>query len=90
MAKEYPNSGALFKNDNRKTDKHPEYTGSLNVDGTEYWINAWVKNGKKGPFFSLAVKPKDAGHVTSTTKRQEPRITASRQESDIGDDDIPF
>lgn len=53
------NRGALFKNTKREKDTHPEYNGSLNVGGVEYWISAWVKDGKSGKFFSLSVKEKD-------------------------------
>lgn len=30
------NSGALFKNDRRVTEKQPNYTGNLNVEGKEF------------------------------------------------------
>lgn len=54
------NTGTLFKNDTEgKSDKFPPYGGTINVDGTEYWVSAWVKDGKKGKFFSLAIKPKE-------------------------------
>jgi len=54
------NSGAIFPNTKRTTDKHPNLTGSLNVGGTDYWLSAWKKEDKNGnPYYSLAVKPKD-------------------------------
>jgi len=54
------NTGAIFKNDTEgKSEAFPPYGGSINVDGTEYWLSAWVKDGKKGKFFSLAIKPKE-------------------------------
>ena len=61
MAYDNTNRGALFKNDDRKSDSAPEYTGTLNVDGKEYRLSAWVKEstntGRK--FFSMSVQPKE-------------------------------
>ena len=59
------NTGTLGKNDRRETENHPELTGSLNINGVEYWLNGWIKVA--GPtarvpgqrFISLTVKPKD-------------------------------
>jgi len=55
----YDNSGILCKNVRITSDRHPEYTGSITVDGKKYWLSGWVKLGAKGEFFSLAVKPKE-------------------------------
>ena len=50
-----PNSGSLFKNDKKETDKHPEYTGTwVDASGKKYRLAAWVKEGKSGKFFSLS------------------------------------
>lgn len=59
---EYPNSGALFKADAKKkadNPKRPDYEGSAEVDGVDYWISAWIKEGKSGKFMSLSFKPKE-------------------------------
>lgn len=54
------NSGALFANTERKTDKHPNARGTLNVEGREYWISAWTKTSKKGDKYqSLSIQAKD-------------------------------
>jgi len=56
------NRGTLGKNLNKKSDSHPDYSGQLNIDGTDYWLSGWLKESKKdgSKFFSLAVKPKDS------------------------------
>jgi len=50
------NRGVLFKNDKKTTEKHPDYQGNINVNGTEYKLAAWIKTSKKGDkFMSISV-----------------------------------
>ena len=66
MAYDNTNSGLLARNDKQGNDSRPDYRGSINVDGTEYWISAWIKTGRDGTklagqkYMSLSVQPKDA------------------------------
>lgn len=53
-------SGALFKNEKREKDTHPNLQGSIRIDGRDYWLSGWTKDGAKGKWISLSVKPKDA------------------------------
>ena len=56
------NRGSIWKNLKRETDKHPHLTGTLNVEGTEYWVSAWAKDKEgnpKAPELTFSIKPKD-------------------------------
>jgi hypothetical protein len=62
------NKGALFRNDDKdpNDDRDRDYSGSINVEGTEYWLSGYVrtsKNGKK--YLSLSVKPKQDKPATN-------------------------
>jgi hypothetical protein len=49
-----PNSGALFENDRKTTDKHLDRKGSLRVTcpacGVEadFWLDGWINRTKEG------------------------------------------
>ena len=51
------NSGALFTNDKREKETHPHYQGKATINGVDYYVSAWVKDGQKGKFQSLVFKP---------------------------------
>jgi uncharacterized protein (DUF736 family) len=53
------NSGVLFTNDKKQSDKHPDYKGNCTIDGQKYWISGWKKTSSKGTFLSLAFKAAD-------------------------------
>lgn len=63
------NTGALFRAKEKQSEKHPDYTGSINIEGKEYWLSGWLKESKLGQkYFSLAVKPKDAPKAQEKSK----------------------
>lgn len=84
------NRGVLFKNEEKQGENSPDYKGSINVDGKELWLSAWLKESKAGKkYMSLSVKPKlssDRGSVP-TGGRNDPRPPPA----DFDDDQqIPF
>jgi hypothetical protein len=55
------NKGVLFCAADRKTkDNDRDYRGSININGTLFWVSGWNRKSKKGErFLALAVRPKD-------------------------------
>ena len=72
------NGGAIFKNE-KKADTHPDYKGTINVDGVEKEIALWIKQSSKGTnYFSVSIsKPYQK---TESKPSNEPIIN----------DDLPF
>lgn len=58
MSEQRDFSGILFKNDRKQQDNHADYRGTCTVNGIEYYMNAWLKDGAKGKFMSFSFKPK--------------------------------
>ncbi len=90
------NKGALFQAKEKKTDKHPDYDGSINVDGHDYWVSGWKKVSKNGnTFLSLSVKRKD-GTAARPDKAKEFEREVQKTFPDakvkpLGlDDEVPF
>jgi hypothetical protein len=65
MSYDNTNTGILTSNDRKRNDRDPTHQGSINIDGREYWLSAWVNTGKDGGklagqrYFSIKVRPKD-------------------------------
>lgn len=73
------NKFVLFPNKQKRDAKDRDYSGSINIDGKEYWLNGYNRaNGVVGG----GVKPKeDPQKVVQETRARHPRETG---------DDIPW
>ena len=72
------NTGLLFPNDKKETDRHPNLKGVALIGGVEFWVSAWVnldKNQKK--YLSLKFQLNE-GQQSKVQKQLDT------------DDDIPF
>jgi len=64
------NRGAVWKNDKKESDRHPDFKGSINIEGKEYWLSGWKR--KEGghpnsPALSLSVQPKEEPQQVTDT-----------------------
>ena len=81
------NRGSIWKNDKKETDKHPDFTGSLNVNGEDFWVSAWKRKADanpKAPALSFSIKPKE-----EKTQSGYGNTQSGNDPTDF-DDDIPF
>ena len=76
------NSGSLFRvEEDKKRERGPDYSGTAMIDGTEYWMDAWLKASEPGrKWMSFSFKPKE---------KKAPTKPANKPADDYVDD-IPF
>lgn len=46
-----PNTIAIFKNADKKSEKSPDYSGSIEINGVKYRTALWLKQSKTGTAF---------------------------------------
>jgi hypothetical protein len=78
-------SGSLFKNDRKAKDTHADYQGRCLIDGREYYMNAWLKDGKSGKWMSFSFKPAD-----ETGKQGMQQARAAAQPDFDDSEEVPF
>jgi len=56
------NRGSIWKNERKREGKQDaDFTGTLNVDGKEYWVNAWRRKdgaSARAPALSFSIRAK--------------------------------
>lgn len=88
------NRGSIWKNDRKEMDSHPDFTGTLNVEGVEYWVSAWRRKegaSDKAPALSFSIKPKEAKSARSMPKAKMADVQGARpSQRKAMDDEIPW
>lgn len=76
-------SGSLFKNEYKTESTHSDYKGSIMLNGKEYWLDGYVKEGKKGKFFNIRIG-----------KEKQPKGFVAKGSDELPatqfEDDVPF
>lgn len=87
------NRGSIWKNDKKREGKQDaDFTGSLNVNGVEFWVNAWKRKegaADKAPALSFSIRPKEDQGQQPAPKKSDPISSGRSVKADM-DDDIPF
>jgi hypothetical protein len=88
------NRGAVWRNEKKATDRHPDFTGKATIDGVDYYVSAWKRgpdDNPKAPALRFSVTP-----VAEVAKQgmDQARQAAQPRTQPIPDafdeDDIPF
>jgi hypothetical protein len=75
------NRGVLFRNEEKENPKHADFKGTINVNGEEFWLNAWINESKKGTkYMALRLTPKQEIAESFGSKKAKPEF----------DDQIPW
>ena len=77
------NTGALFANDKKTADNHPDYNGKCMVDGKMKDLAAWVKTSKSGQKY-LSISIKEPYKAITSPQAND------RQSVNVGHSDLPF
>jgi uncharacterized protein (DUF736 family) len=89
------NTGAIFKNDNKKAENHPDYKGKVNVNGKDMEVALWLKTSAKGVKFMSASFSEPFVKNEPQIKNNEPQINGTLKqtiihENNFDNDDLPF
>ena len=81
------NSGQLFKVEEKKNEKGPDYSGTALIDGVEFYMDSWLKtaeSGRRWMSFSFKAKQQPANNSRPAEKAATQPIRSR------DDDSIPF
>lgn len=90
------NRGNMFINKDKKTPSHPDYKGTVNVEGKVYFLSGWTTTSKAGlSYLSVSVteigdNPSAKTNNVTATPLQSPAPTVNAVAYDELDDEIPF
>jgi len=85
------NRGQFWGNEKKETETHPDFKGSINVEGVEYWLSAWKRKpgaNPKSPAVSISIQKKDDVHKQGVDNASQ--AAQGSNTPDFDDSSIPF
>ena len=77
--------GAIFRNNNKQSDKSPDYTGAIMIEGKEVKLSCWVATSKLGVKY-LSLRVANSLKQAATQEKTQTNVA----QDDFVDDDIPW
>jgi len=77
---ETKNTISIFKNEEKKSEKSPDYSGNIELNGEKFRVALWVKQAKNGKAY-LGGLVSDAEANQNNVKKEEPK--AKQYASDL-------
>jgi hypothetical protein len=98
MSYDNTNRGAIWKNEKKETEKHPDFKGDLNIDGVIYNVSAWKRKpdaNPKAPLLSFSVSkremPQEVRQAAMHSNHGRPTPQPAPAYDDFDDSgDLPF
>jgi hypothetical protein len=74
MSYDNTNRGQVWPNSKKEKETHPDFTGTVDVEGVEYWVSAWKRKpdaNPKAPSLSFSIKKKEVVHADGMDRMQK-------------------
>jgi len=85
------NTGAIFKNNYKKTDSQPDYKGKAVIDGVEKEVALWLNESKNGvKYFSAAFSKPYQAEVEAGGDEDKNEDAKTNIREGLKQDDLPF
>lgn len=78
---ETKNTISIFKNEDKKSEKSPDYSGNIELNGTKLRVALWVKQAKNGKAYLGGLVSDEAPKSQNATTKVETKQFA---------EDLPF
>lgn len=85
MSQQYDNNltGVLFVNDKQGNEKRPDWKGSAEIDGVQFWVSGWNRQSARGELISLKLEKKEQQQSSRHAPAPAPAPAAPLEGGDI-------